>query len=517
VADVLASAVGRQRWKRLLGGASILLLGFGLLVWDLDGVALSGDEIGNVLIESGDLQHIFDSMATAWSQHPPASHIFNAVGLRLFGTSDFGARAASVIVSTVGLALMHRFGTLLLGPRRGLLSCLLLATAPAFVLYGRMEKYYALVIALSLLLNVLLLEWLRKRGIRFLAWYGLLMAVMWYTDYLAAGLIGVTHFVWLMLWPRVPRKAFLSWAIVAAASVVLFIPWLAVLRAQVGAIEAAPTADLATGPVAFIGKLAFFAYSYGVGETIFPWQAPAVAGVVLVAMLAATAFRQSAKAPGERRVPLLLLLTAFAIPSVGLTLLSLTPLLDTVPLITLPNHVIFALPPFLGVLVAAPRWSRWRDWALALLVALGAPALLNIYEGRQYFNPAHANPSREAVAYVVENAEPGDVVLTAEPDIFSFYLDPAGASDLVLVLADAPDAESICNACADRLWVVTIGRDRTRASAPTELLDSIEGHMTREHCTGFGEQDATYRSLKELLTGRPAYLYRVLVCLYRGQ
>jgi UDP-N-acetylglucosamine 2-epimerase (non-hydrolysing) len=54
----------KSRTIALFRAVVIALLGFTLLILRLDAVALSGDEIGNVLIETGNLAHIFNSMFT---------------------------------------------------------------------------------------------------------------------------------------------------------------------------------------------------------------------------------------------------------------------------------------------------------------------------------------------------------------------------------------------------------------------------------------------------------------------
>lgn len=506
----------RSRLLSLSSAVMVVLLGFILLISELDAVALSGDEIGNVLIETGDLTQIFASMFTAWSQHPPVSHIVMGMGLRLFGTTDFGARATSVLISTLNLALIYQLARRLYNRRVAVWSAFTLATAPTFILYGRMEKYYALQIALALLLHIQFLSWSKKCARSNLVVYGSLLMVMWYTDYLAAGFIIVIHFLWLLLSDSSRRRLVMRWAISAATSTALLIPWIPVLRTQAASLQNAPSADLASGVLGCIAKIAFFFYSYGIGETVFPWEITAILSALIVAVLiGASAWRLPRLVASHRRIFLCVGLGS-VVPMMGLTALSCTPLLATVPLITLPNHVIFALPLFRLLLVGAlDAKKRWLQVTLIMLAVLGIPTVINIYRGTHYLNPAHANPSREAVQYLVRQARPGDIVIADEPALFSYYFAQYDEQNITFIPADSAEATQVPISRIDRLWVITIGRDRTRSATPAKVLQTIENYMQLASTRGFGEQDPTYRALKQWLTEREAYQYRVLVRLYK--
>jgi hypothetical protein len=509
--------MAEPRAKALIGAVAIVLLGFLFLVSRLDAVALSGDEIGNVLIETGGLTDIFESTFTARSQHPPGSHFIMLAGLRLFGATDYGARVTSVFISTLGLVLMYRLVKGLSGWRTALWSAFTLATASTFILYGRMEKYYALQLCLSLLVHVQFFSWLEKRSFRRLLAYGLLLTAMWYTDYLAAGFVVAIHFLWLLLAGQSRWPLTLNWMASTVASLALFIPWLPVLRTQAVSLHNSTPADLATGVVGFAAKLTFFLYSYGIGETVFPWEIPSILSALVVAVLMAALIWRLPRLAASQKRALLFGGLGFAVPAIGLTILSCTPILATVPLLTLPNHVIFALPLFRLLLVGGLDTGRWRRAALIALGVLAIPAIVNIYRGDRYLNPAHANPSRETVAYLVRAAQPRDIVIADEAILFSYYLNQyEEREDLVFIPADSSEAARIPFWRIDRLWVITIGRDRTRGSAPTDLLRTIESYMHPVVSRGFGEQDSVYRALKQRLTGREAYQYRVVVRLYQS-
>ena len=73
----------------------------------------------------------------------------------------------------------------------------------------------------------------------------------------------------------------------------------------------------------------------------------------------------------------------------------------------------------------------------------------------------------------------------------------------------------MCCPRSPRVWLVTLGRDRTRVDAPGELFASWleQGYRLAEN-RGYAAEDERYRMLKENLLKRADYEYKANVRLY---
>lgn len=498
----------------------VLLLGaWFLLLFKLEAKSLSPDEFGNVLIESGNLAWIFRSMATAWSQHPPVSHLLMHGWIALAGDTDFSVRLPGTFWALLSLLLFYRLGCRYGGAHLGLLAVSCLAIAPDFIMYSRMEKYYMLVVLLSLVYVSLFFRlWREAEGWTRLA-YAALGVILLYTDYLASLFLMGVHTLLALICRRKDASWLRKWLPTQVIPPVLFLPFAWVALDQVRSLWGSASADLARGVLAFWLKVAYFFYSYAVGETLFPWHPAAILGLALFACLGllSLGFFRRLRCPEPGGEALFFLLSYILLPVVGLVLLSLG-LLTAVPLITLPNHVLFVLP-FFRLLVAgglARSGSRWPIFLGAVLL-VNAFGLYNYYTDSQFHNPVHAMPSKQAVEFVLSAAREGDLIIAEKDSVFPYYYQRRYPENMPYPLLP-PFLEEVQDYLrkheVQRIWLITIGRDRTRASTPTELIEWLEANYTLSQEQGFAEQSADYRRFKELLTHRPAYRYKVKVQLF---
>jgi len=134
----------------------------------------------------------------------------------------------------------------------------------------------------------------------------------------------------------------------------------------------------------------------------------------------------------------------------------------------------------------------------------------NLLDGTHYHNPIYAVRTREMAAQVAMRAQPGDVVLSDEDSLF-FYYYPSTAR-VANVFTDASDVLDRL-AGAQRVWLITLGRDRTRVGAPAARIMgwlAERGYQEQERW-GSGPEDPVYRRIKELLLKRPDYDYKAVV------
>ncbi len=245
---------------------------FALLAFQLDVKSLSGDEFGNVKIERGSLAWILDAMTTAWSQHPPGSHLVMHVWIGLLGESDFAVRYPAVCWTVLSLALFYRLARRWFGLRVALIAGLLFSLAPDMILYGRMEKYYSLVVALVLLSVLIFDRNLSQPKVSGFVLQGALTLTLLYTDYFASLFaVATQNVIALLQWRRSPRTL-AAWLAPQLLAVCLFVPFAGVALRQASSAHFGPEADLGAGALATVAKLGYFLFSYSVGETVFPWM-----------------------------------------------------------------------------------------------------------------------------------------------------------------------------------------------------------------------------------------------------
>jgi hypothetical protein len=164
-------------------------------------------------------------------------------------------------------------------------------------------------------------------------------------------------------------------------------------------------------------------------------------------------------------------------------------------------------------------WKTCQVLAVALLAVAWTMGLANLYTGRQYHNPIYAVPMRQIVQQVVADSRPGDVVVADPDSIFDHYLarTGGGTTESALTLLSSVEADTLPGLQAappPRLWLVTLGRDRTRAMEPTDLLSWLAGNYRLAESRGYVPQDPLYQRFKQLLLHRPDYDYKALVRLY---
>jgi len=495
---------------------AIVLIAFGLLTFQLDAKSLSGDEFGNVQIESGTFADVFTHVASTWSQHPPGSHLIIHAWIGLTGAGDFAVRYPAVCWAMLSVALLYQLGKRWLGKSIGVTAAVLFAVAPNLILYGRMEKYYSLAVMLVLVSMLVFDRAVRRPTRALLLLQGLIGLIILYTDYFAAlFVVGTQNVIALLIWRR-DQQRLIGWLLPQIAALLLFLPFANTVLAQVQSVANSPEADLATGWLAVIAKLAYFPYAYSVGETIFPWMPTAIIGTVSYALLALRGVRACLKnaKPNVFTSPGIWIIVLFAAAILGGTGLTST-VLTTVPLITLPNHVLFALPFYvLLVGIGLHHIKQRRDLVAGFIIVLLIPSHLNYYTHQQFHNPVFVTPSRDVLAHIVERSQPGDLLIQDIASGASYYYAAQRLTQPELI--ENPDValERLKSGQFHRVWLASVGRDRTRFAEPDPVTTWLEHNLRLAETTGFAEQDPTYRAIKARLTGRPAYQYRVVVQLF---
>lgn len=481
----------------------ILWLNWGLLLWRLPTQSLWIDEWFTVDIARTPwhefLTHIIET-----ERRPPLYYALCKVWIMLCGDSEYTMRFYSVAMALLAIAVLSVLGQNVMNRRVGLLAGVLVAASPFVILYGTMIRAYSQTMLLGVLSTWFLLRAVHTPSCVRWGAYGLATLAVIYTDY--SGLAVAGGHLLFMLASRRSIHRLREWAITIMATMLSYLPSISIIMQQ----AARPTriTDLAGGPVGIVLKLAYPFYSWSAGETIFPWHMLAWSAVITsgIALLAGLTYLVRHKLDafwliaGLLIVPLLFTATL-------LTLIALD-----IPFINAASRTPAAAPFFyLGVAtgICTLRRNPTRIAAAGIIMATFIVAAQNLYSSQEYHNPIYAVPIREAVEFVEQQSDPADWYIADGDTLFEYYHGPERTLSthnmqavITRLQAEKPPA----------VWLITFGRDSTIGVTDAEEIRSwLHVHYPHVQLWGYVPQDPRYRVLKERLTGRTAYLYKLTV------
>ena len=493
------------RWDVL----GLVLASWVLLCWRLGQRSLWIDEFMTIGMIQGNVRQVI--AATTSDVHPPLYFLALHAWRALAGQTEFAVRWFSSAAGIVGVALMSGVSRRLLGQSAVLPATTLLGLSPAFIEFSRMARYYSLALALGLASALLLLEAARAGRLRWGA-YGLTGLAMLYTFYPSGVLIGAHGL--LLLYPAHRRKRFLAWAVTIAIVGALFAPWfLFVVGSQAGLASEITQADFARSALGFALGLASAAYTFGVGETLFPWRPEAWCGLLaIIALLGRGIFWRGRQAPWQQA----------GLVGVSLVFVSVvtTFVASGTPFLNVPVRGLFILPYFL--LIAAAGWmdltSGAARWLIGGAVGLAwGSSLLNQFAGQQFLNPIYLTPAKEAAALVRQSAAPADLVISDYDSVFGYYFLPGGTPPRHFYTDQVDEIQAALDvARPPRLWLVTIGRDRTRGATAAEAVRQLlaaRGY-TLDRVERYARIDPVYLRVKNFLLRRNSYEHRLEIAIY---
>ncbi len=226
-------------WLTLLMGGCVLAA-VAIRAWNLSHRPLWVDEAFSVLYASIDWAEVIELRRTG--TNPPLYHFLLSLWVDLFGTSAGAMRALSVAFGVGSLWLVYRLGKRLAGVRVACAATLLLAFSNLAVAYSREARFYALTQFLALLASLLVCRLIGRRRVGDAACYTLTMAALvWVHTY--GWFVWAAHAVWLLAaWRDAPvegghrRRLTVLGAASLGLTVLLFLPWVPILREQVSTV-----------------------------------------------------------------------------------------------------------------------------------------------------------------------------------------------------------------------------------------------------------------------------------------
>lgn len=553
---------------RLLLVATIILLGYGLLTWDLDAYSVWIDEHATLeVVSQPALADFFDAVVTREGR-PPLYYLLLRGWIAMAGHSDFSVRYLSVLFSVTGIALTFALGRALLGHVGGAIAALLTATAPYYILYGRMIRAYPLTVLVGLASCLFFALLLRQD--RLTRWIGYVLGsiALMYTDYFVMALLAAQNLIWLAVsgWRRLSWK---KWGLIQGLLVVVFAPWVPSVIGQ--STKYSGEADFAYGLSGYAAKILYPLYSFAIGETIFPWHPAALIGVPLILGLAFWGYVVLYR---RDRLAFFFTALAFVIPLLYTVFFVSTWWVPVLPFITFGSRMMFAGPllylPIAAGLIAFgtpadlhryrrpwrsispllrmdsrhhPHWltlgipsiirGRGRvlclpNWAttrarpyilrrlilgLSVIVLTRAFALRNYYIGCDFHNAIYTVPTREIAATVTARAQPNDMVVANVNIPLEYYY--AGSAPVFRMGRKNKIQTYIEQSPPAHIWVVHFERDRSTAANPLDaFVASIQDEYILIENKNYVPQDPLYARVKAGLLNHAGYEYKARLFLY---
>ena len=442
-------------------------------------------------------------------RRPPLFNLLMWGWRQMAGGAEWQTRLLPALFAVLFVPAVYALTRRLFGPRAAGFAVLLCAIHPLLLSYGQIIRYYTFVATLAALSNAAFVGILRGRASRrdwivhFIATSGLLLS-----DYPAYAVLLAQALMVIVALLRRSRVPLRGWAIAHAVWLVMCVPLAAAALLQ-GARDFG-VAELSTGIVGHVLKIAYAGFAWSIGEYLFPWRVAALLGLAAsVALLAMGLF--SRKGPAGR-APVWTAVTMLAVPlAVSLALLA-TVARDS-PFVNSAARTMSAFAPFIAICAYGASRLPVRPAALIVAALLVAQAQSGIQHDLRMdtLNPIYTTPAREAAQYIAERAQPGDLVVTESdslverylpPDVRARHFDVSQADEVLGILARTRDAG---------VWFVQLGRDRTRNDSTAALISRSTELRPLLTTTGLAEQDPVYRQVKERLLNRTAYAFRLTI------
>jgi len=225
------SGIGRRfnRWR--LAIVLFLLVYAAFLLLYLDYALIQWDEtphlVGGLLLSRGQLQEYMQ-----YSYYPPLFDVTVALTFKIIGPSVFSARLVALTFGILSVWAVFEYAYRLYGPRNAILSSILLASMPGFIILCRMALIETMLVFFFSIALLLFFYWMRTNNDKMLLLSGVTLGLGFIVKYqiIVGGIVMLVS--GLLMWrKRIVNKMgkILFLAIIAAAVV---LPWLFLMYQQ---------------------------------------------------------------------------------------------------------------------------------------------------------------------------------------------------------------------------------------------------------------------------------------------
>ncbi len=425
--------------RRQLAVAAVLglvLIASALRFYRIAAQDIWGDEAFSISLSLKPLSYV---VAGAADTHPPFYPLvlyswLKIVGIPIASAGALTTRALSALVGILAVPLTYVVARRAAParPRVAWFSAVLAAVSPLLVYYSQETRMYELATVLALGSAYFALS--PSLGKKDAAGYLVFALLAVYTHYSAFFLIAAENVYMVLVWWRNSRHM-RRWALLQAAVVLAYLPWIAVQTSFLSGKASARFDEWSWRGIEMVFGKTFLAFGMGLTAD-WPWLHIGAALFLAVAILGIV----SILIPGHRDHPVL----GQATPGGSLAEHAartdlrpwMAPLCFTVPVViawlvdpVMPfffeRYVLVALPGFcitagLGLDFIARRRSLVAVLALSVLVLFNGWSLWNYYWNDSYAKGKYG----QMMAYVASQMRPGDALILNNPlqkPLYDYY------------------------------------------------------------------------------------------------
>lgn len=405
----------------------LILLAAALRFYRLAAQDIWGDEVFSIFLSQQPLNVV---LAGASDTHPPFYPFLLFGWLQLAGATAFATRALSALIGILAVPLIFVLAKRITPrPRVRWFAAILLAVSPLMIYYSQETRMYELVTILCLASSYWMLKcaalWQRRQSedsplhLRSSApwretasvFYAFFTLLALYTHYSAFFVLAAQN-VFALIHFRNQRAALMRWFVRQVFFVIAYLPWIIVQTSFLRGKASARFDEWGWHGIEMIFGKTFLAFSAGV-TTEFP--IPQIAATLFLTFavfgvyVMARAKDSSTPLRSAQNVAWFALMY-FLVPII------IAYVVNPIMPFFFERYVLVALPGFL--LVVAFGIDRFADHdqraalgMLLLLISINAFASFNFYFDEKYAKGKYG----KMMAYVSQNAQPGDVLILNNP------------------------------------------------------------------------------------------------------
>lgn len=212
---------------------SIIILASFLRIYAIDRESLWADELFSVNVVDTDVNKIIET--TANDTHPPLYYLILYYWMKLFGDSESSIRFPSVIFSIISVYIIYLIGKNMFNKETGILSAFILSISLFSIRYSQDARFYSLLVLMVLLSNYYFISIIQERKYGkdrnkiHIAGYIIFTTATLYTHNYGLFYLIFQNIYYIFIY----RKDIRQWIFAQFSILLLFSPWIQVLKRQI--------------------------------------------------------------------------------------------------------------------------------------------------------------------------------------------------------------------------------------------------------------------------------------------
>jgi 4-amino-4-deoxy-L-arabinose transferase-like glycosyltransferase len=201
----------------------VLYLDYALIQWDE-----TQHLVGGLQLSHGQFQDYLH-----FSYYPPLFDATTALTFKIMGTSLFSARFVSLAFGVLSVWAVFEYAYRLYGPKQAILSAVLLATMPGFVILCRMALIETMLLFFFSVSLLLFFSWIRTNNEKLLFLSGVTLGLGVIAKYqtIVGGVVMLAS--WLLMYRKRIGKTVGKFVLLAVVAAAFVVPWLLVMSQQI--------------------------------------------------------------------------------------------------------------------------------------------------------------------------------------------------------------------------------------------------------------------------------------------